>query len=91
MQNELYPELDTIYPGQEFLKHKMLLGCTNHLSDSVIYHVFKKLQLKTKNRKLNMNPFLKSNWSELLEIHGDNCKNGKLYYTLKISNENLNN
>ena len=82
---------DTVHPGKMILKDQMFLGCTKHLKDSVIYRVFTKLQISTETRTLKINPFLKSNWNEVLDVHGLSCKNGTLRYNLIIRNANFNN
>jgi len=81
---------DTIFQNQEFMTAKLGF-CYKNYHDTLISSFFSKLEIKTAEKKVKIDPFVRANWKESLALKGFSlfCKGGKVYYTLVIKDSDL--
>lgn len=83
--DDSYMKYDTLFAGQEVNRKIVEMQCyDDYYKDSLVATFFKKINITTKDKKITIDPFKRINWNEKLDLKGNSCKYGNVYYKLEI-------
>lgn len=83
---------DTVKVNAKYHRRMVKLHCYNdYYHDSLLYAFFKRLEIYSKNKPMEMNVFNRINWKEDLNNleSAKGCKSGLLIYELAVRNNSF--
>ncbi len=89
-------DIDTLYPSKFIVEYQSSFDCYNqNLKDTLINSFFDTLQITTVDGKINLNPFDRKNWQEVLDLKEGltskkGCLKGQATYILEIDSSKVN-